>query len=105
MRTMPKWGARLVQKWKLSEELSGAIAGHHDTSRCSTPDVQRRAAMLGIADHLCTYLGLSSMPRAIACPQPEVWEIAKLPNEDIPAYLDGFITELPAIDELLSLAN
>src|SRR5262245_41004676 len=50
-------GARLGTRWKLQEDLVAAIAGHHDLTRCATPQQRRRAAFVGVSDWLCYKAG------------------------------------------------
>jgi HD-like signal output (HDOD) protein len=97
-------GGRLAQQWHLPDKLIGAIAGHHDLSKCTTEDQKGIAALLSVADYICNVCGISSGP----CPTPivsqEAWASAGFLGQDIPIILEQFYFALPNVDELVDTA-
>ena len=97
-------GARLAENWKLAPHLVGAIAGHHDLSRCANDDVRNAAAVVAIADYLCTVGGFPAHESAPVNPDPAAWEAVGLSPDGMESLIEEFRTHLPAIEELIELA-
>ena len=97
-------GMRLAQKWKLPDNIVNVIAGHHDVSRCSDPDMKPMAAMLGVADYICTGCGLPSCEGAVVRVEEASWKASGLTGGDIPRILNAFFESYPSVEELVNLA-
>ncbi|MCP4645396.1 MAG: HDOD domain-containing protein [bacterium] len=98
-------GAVLAIKWKLPDELAGAIAGHHDLNKCEDDNARKLAALLAIANYMCAACGLASLPKAQAELSDSVWTAAGLSVTDVPKLVDAFTAELPALDEMVQAAS
>jgi len=98
-------GGRLAKNWKLPEPMPEAIAHHHDAAACDTLATVELAAMLSIADHMCALSGFPSEPGVCTDVTPEAWQAFGVDSAQIPAILDRFLDNLPAVDELLRLAE
>jgi len=97
-------GARLTEKWKLPDLLTGAVAGHHDLGQCKDSSMKQAAAFVAIGDFICSACAILPDPNARACVAEEVWEESQLSSEVVPAVMDGFFKALPSVDELTHLA-
>lgn len=97
-------GARLAQSWKLTEELTSAIAGHHDLSKCINPEFKGIAALVAVADYICYASGLPGKEGVGAEIQPEIWEATGLSSASILGVMEKFFAATGDIDELMSLA-
>ncbi len=98
-------GARLAEKWKLPDNLVNVIAGHHDLAQCEDPAMKPLAAMLSVADYLCTQCALRSHPDAVAEVTEEAWHASQIHSRDVPAHMEAFFEAYPSIDELMQLAS
>lgn len=99
-------GARLAEKWKLPPVLAGAIAGHHDLSRCSADTDERNlAAWLAVADYISIMSGFGAEPGESVPPDPEVWGAAGFTSADMPEILESFFEAAPGIGELLGMVD
>jgi putative nucleotidyltransferase with HDIG domain len=97
-------GASIGLKWKLPEILVGAIRGHHDVSRCLSPEEARLAASTAVADFICTQCGIGSDGGPVRVSQ-DAWDASGLSSSHIPRIMDAFFGELPAIGELVSASE
>lgn len=97
-------GARLAEKWKLTDELTNAIAGHHDLAKCPNPEFKGIAALLAVADYICYAAGFPGHVDVAPEVSPEVWEVTGFTSRNIEPILDSFFKSTGDIDELLELA-
>ncbi|NUM55476.1 MAG: HDOD domain-containing protein [Candidatus Hydrogenedentes bacterium] len=98
-------GSRLIEKWGLSPQLAGAIAGHHDLSRCEEPAHRKLAAALGVADYICGVAGVPAGARAVLHIDADHWAAAGINSRTVPIILDRFFASLGFVDELMRLAS
>jgi HD-like signal output (HDOD) protein len=98
-------GGRLAQKWGLPDMLVGGIAGHHDLRQAGDAASHRIAALVSVADYLCSLSGIAADKDAVVYVVEEVWTASELASRDAPPIMDAFIKALPAIDELMRLAG
>jgi HD-like signal output (HDOD) protein len=94
-------GASIGLKWKLPEILVSSIRGHHDISRCPSPEEARLAASIAIADLICTRCGIDSDGGPV-CVSQDAWEASGISGTHMPRVMNAFFGELPTIDELVS---
>lgn len=97
-------GAKLAQQWKLTDELTSAIAGHHDLSRCGNQDFRAIAALVAVADYICYASGLPGREGLSAEIQPEVWEATGLTSASVVGVMEKFFESVGDVEELMSLA-
>ncbi|MDX9973426.1 MAG: HDOD domain-containing protein [FCB group bacterium] len=97
-------GAMLAARWRLPEQLTEAIAGHHRISACSDPVVRRIAATLALADSICSFGGLPAGTEVMDEIGEEDWELTQMRKSDLPMVLDDFFASLISLDELIGLA-
>lgn len=97
-------GASIGIKWKLPEILISSIRGHHDITRCPSPEEARLAASIAVADFICTRCGIESDGGPVHVSQ-DVWDASGLSNSHIPRVMNAFFGELPAIDELVNASE
>ena len=97
-------GAELALKWKLTDVLVGAIAGHHDVNQCTDPAYRGAAALLSIANYISYAAGFPAKNSVPPKLDPEVWKITGLTTKDIQPILDQFFDSTDDIEELLQLA-
>jgi putative nucleotidyltransferase with HDIG domain len=98
-------GARLAERWKLSDELVDAIAGHHELPRCQNPDHRSLAGALSAADYICTAAGLGGEAAIHPAITPAAWAAAGITSADVPHVLESFFESLPAIGEMYEAAS
>lgn len=97
-------GARLAEKWKLPDHLIGGIAGHHVLTHCVKPELRQYAAIVAVADHICS---LCSIPATAVGPvalDERVWNASGLVSTQIPAVMDSFFEKLSSAEELMQLS-
>jgi len=97
-------GASIGLKWKLPEILINSIRGHHDISRCPTPDEARLAATTAVADFICTCCEIRSDGGPVRVSQ-DIWDASGLSSSHMPRIMNAFFGELPTIDELVSASE
>ena len=97
-------GAQLALKWKLTDVLVGAIAGHHDISQCADPRHKGAAALLGIANYISYAAGFPAKNSVPPKLDPEAWTLTGLTTKDIRPILEKFFDSAGTIEELLRLA-
>jgi HD-like signal output (HDOD) protein len=97
-------GALLGTRWKLQEDLVAAIGGHHDLSRCATPQQRRRAAFVGLSDWLCHRAGFPALEGAATPDHPAMWQEAALNPDPLAPVIDELANSQAEIDELVNLA-
>ncbi len=98
-------GARLAARWRLSDELVSAIAGHHELSQSTEPAFRGLAAWTSLANYITASAGFPcnhSTPVALA---EGAWEETGVPVEELPRLLEAFFTATPAIQELIEDAK
>ncbi len=99
-------GARLALSWKLPDSLMWAISGHHDISRCPNPFAQRIAALLSVADFICSNCGLVSVwDTGLIDLDKQVWAASGVTSKLAPKLVGGFIKCLPEVRELTEIAR
>ncbi len=97
-------GARLAQRWKLSEDLIDAIAGHHDLSRCSDPANRKIAAILAVADYVAYRAGMPAHENTQIKIGEEMWQETGLDPEAVAPVIEKLIESTADVDELVNLA-
>jgi len=96
-------GAKLAERWRLSDHIIGALAGQYEIARC---DERFRvvAAYLQLANLMCESSGLSSERHENAILEDSAWTLTGMTREDIPAVLEHFFEARHEIDELFSMS-
>lgn len=97
-------GARLARKWKLSDELADAIAGHHDVANCVVPGHRGAAALLGAADYICHACGLAEAGVVPPRLSDEAWALTGLDSVNVLSALEATFASYGSIEELVALA-
>lgn len=96
-------GALLGTRWKLQENLVAAIGGHHDLTRCATPQQRRRAAFVGVSDWMCYQAGFPALNGAAAPDNPGMWEESGLDPEQVAPAVEVLANSQASIEEFISL--
>ncbi len=97
-------GGLLGTKWKLQEDIVGAIAGHHDLSRCATPQQRRRAAFVGVCDWIAYQAGYPAIAGTAVSENPAIWQESNLDPEQMAPAIEELTASQSSIDEFISLA-
>jgi HD-like signal output (HDOD) protein len=97
-------GARLAQKWRLTDSVTQALAGQYDLSLCDE-DHRILAANVRLANYLTSAAGFASKPFAQVTMNAEFWEACGLPSSDVPRVCETYFNSLPDINELIALAG
>ncbi|MBI1317902.1 MAG: HDOD domain-containing protein [Candidatus Hydrogenedens sp.] len=96
-------GAKLAERWRLSETIIGALSGQYNIDRC--PEQHRvLAAFLQLANFLCEASGYSSEELATAVLEDEALALTGITPDTLPAVLQAFYESRREIDELFSLS-
>jgi len=96
-------GARLAEKWKLSESFVQAIGGHHDLTVCQDEANRPAAALITVADYVCVRSGLAPAHTFVQIDEP-VWQSCGIGSAAMPKALEKFFNDRPVLDELMQLA-
>lgn len=96
-------GAMLAARWKLPQQLTDSIAGHHRVAACAQPGVRRMTGLLAVADSICTACDLHAGPQSGSDLTDAEWAATQLGKRDLLPVLDRFFSLLPVLDELVSL--
>lgn len=97
-------GAKLAQKWQLSDELVSGIAGHHDLSLCEDDNFRHTAALIGVADYLCYEAGIPSHPSSRAELNDDFLALTGFTQDDISVFVERLQESGEEITELLNMA-
>jgi hypothetical protein len=97
-------GGLLGKRWKLQEDLVAAIAGHHDLTRCATPQQRKRAAFVAIADWMCYQAGFPALAGGVAIETPGQWDESGIDPASLAPAVDELGNSKQTVDEFLSLA-
>ncbi len=97
-------GALLGTRWKLQEDLVAAIGGHHDVTRCATPQQRRRAAFVAAGDWMCYQAGFPALNGAAIPDNPGMWEESGLDPDQVAAAVEVLSQSHESIDELIGIA-
>lgn len=98
-------GGLLGQRWKLQEDLVAAIAGHHDLTRCATPQQRRRAAFVAVCDWTCYKAGFPAIAGAVGPDTPGMWEEAGFDPEQMGSAIEELAASKGTIDEFMTIAK
>lgn len=97
-------GARLAKKWRLSDNLVNAIAGHHDLSVCPDGPSAVAAANLAVANYICYSSGLYGHVNVVLDVDDAVWEKTTVTSQSLPEIMARFYESLPQVEELVTMA-
>jgi putative nucleotidyltransferase with HDIG domain len=98
-------GAKLARRWKLSDQLAGAIAGHHDIQRCPGQELRSIAGAMAIADFISNESGIRSHPDTSYDIAEVMWNVSGLAAGALPTALGLYFDSLGDIDELVKIAG
>ena len=95
-------GARLLEQWKLPEQLALATAAHHDPLGNATPTAQ----LVYLADFVCNrhavHHGTAYRPEACV---PEIWDALGIAEAELPDILIEVDSSLSKADAILAVAS
>lgn len=95
-------GARLLEHWKLPEQLAQATASHHDPVEGAGPVAQ----MVYLADFVCNrhavHHGTAYRPEACV---PEIWDALGISEAELPDILIEVDSSLSKADAILAAAS
>jgi putative nucleotidyltransferase with HDIG domain len=97
-------GGKLAERWKLPDELVGAIYYHHPSADGET--IPYSAAVVNLADYICyaKEIGMGG-PADSANLSPEAWDAAGFKKTDIPTVMSEVRDGAKSAAELLSAAH
>lgn len=98
-------GGQLALKWKLTDEMTNAIAGHHDVNQCLDPAFKGVAALLAVANYISSAAGFHAKSAVLPKVDTETWELTGLTGETLAPIVEEFFNSTPDIEELLKLAT
>ncbi len=95
-------GARLLEHWKLPDQLAQATAGHHDPLFGATPTAQ----LVYLADFVCNrhavHHGTAYRPETCV---PEIWDALGIAEAELPDILIEVDASLSKADAILAAAS
>jgi len=97
-------GGLLGARWKLQDDLVAAIAGHHDLTRCATPQQRSKAAFVGVCDWMCYQAGFPALAGAAGSENPGMWEESRLDRGQVTVCVEELTKSQATIDDLIALA-